>query len=113
VTQVRHLSQVGGHFPPRWWQTVCHLSDFRHLNPLPADFRFHDLRHYYASLLIASARREGGPDADAAPVSDHDAQHVRALVARLGWQHSGRDQQCDRGPEWSPCGQSADWEGRL
>lgn len=48
---------------------------------LPEGFSFHDLRHYLASLLIASGSDQDGAGADAAPECPHDARHLRPFVA--------------------------------
>ena len=50
---------------------------------LPAGFGFHDLRHYYASLLIASGADEDRSDPDAPRLGQGHVGHLLALVAGL------------------------------
>ena len=51
---------------------------------LPEGFRFHDLRHYYASLLISLRPGcEGRASPAAARFSQYHSRHLRASVARF------------------------------
>jgi len=50
---------------------------------LPPDFRFHDLRHYFAPPHRLWCGREGRPGAAAARERQDDAGHLRPPVARL------------------------------
>jgi hypothetical protein len=60
------------------------------INGLPEGFRFHDLRHYYASLLIAS-----GADVK---VVQHRLRHASAKTTLTPTGTSGRTATSRRGP---------------
>jgi integrase len=73
---------------------------------LPEGFRFHDLRHFYASLLIAS-----GLDVKVvqARLRHASAKTTLDTDGHL-WPDSddtGRHQQCDDDPKWNSCGHLA------
>ena len=48
---------------------------------IPAELRFHDLRHYYAACSSPRARHEGRPGPSAARERHHDPERLRAPVA--------------------------------
>ena len=75
---------------------------------LPDGFRYHDLRHYLASLLIAvRGVGEGRAGPTPARLGDHHAGHLQPPVARLR-----RVDQDRRGSgPGRPCGLSADSGG--
>lgn len=58
--------------------------------------KLHDLRHYFASGLIAAGRRRDRAAGDGSRNSDDDAEHLRAPLAdgrgqdaRRGFRHGG------------------------
>ena len=57
---------------------------------LPEGFRYHDLRHYFASLLIFRRRRQGRPEAPSPRQRDDHTQHLRPHVARRRRVHTRR-----------------------
>jgi integrase len=59
------------------------------IDGLPDVFQFHDLRHYYASLLIAWGA-EGGPASPTRHLGEDHAGHLRALMAGLRQVHEIR-----------------------
>src|SRR3712207_974613 len=83
------------------WKLARNFWAARETVPGPPDgYRFHDLRHYYASLLISSRLGVRVVQARAAAHlrEDHTRQ-VRASVARLRPRRSGRHRRCDDGPK--------------
>jgi integrase len=77
----------GGQLPP--WALERAIRTARgKVDGLPDGFRYHDLRHYFASLLIASwHRRQDRPGAAAIRERQDNARHLRAPVARPGRVH--------------------------
>lgn len=67
---------------------------------LPEAFRFHDLRHYLASLyqFRQRARREGRPAPTPARECQDNPRHLRAPVARQRRVRTGRRCCCAGGP---------------
>ena len=92
------------------------MRDIReNIDGLPEGFRFHDLRHYLASLLIAKgADIKTGAGADSPRQRQDDAGHLRPSVARCRRVHPFGDRCCNRGADGLCriyCGLTADWSG--
>ena len=66
------------------WTLERHFRQARaRVATLPEGFRYHDLRHYFASLLIASGTDVKVVQARLRHLGQNDARHVRASLAGL------------------------------
>ena len=87
-----HVPEQGAHtvLSNEWghqltpWTLERHFRQARaRVATLPEGFRYHDLRHYFASLLIASGTDVKVVQARLRHLGQNDARHVRASLAGL------------------------------
>ncbi len=96
--------QDGGQVNPKQLMRQVRLARGK-VGGLPAGFRFHDLRHYFASLLIASGADIKTVQARVRHASAKNySRHLRAPMARPRREHEGGR----RGGLSRSCGLSAD-----